>query len=54
MSSKLPVLLEKQAIPDNSYWLECKRRAEILNIPAWMIAEEGFRHPEKIHTHAKK
>ena len=30
-------VLEKQAAPDLSFWEECKRQAEILNIPAFAI-----------------
>jgi|TARA_R110000822_G_scaffold97843_3_gene221778 hypothetical protein len=47
-------VLEKQAAPDLSFWEECKRQAEILNIPAWMIAEEGFKHPVDLYSLKKR
>lgn len=37
----------KTESPDTEFWQECRRRAEILNIPAWQLAEEGFWHHEK-------
>lgn len=30
--------------PDADYWQECRRRAERLNMPAWLLAENEFRH----------
>jgi hypothetical protein len=36
----------KTESPDTEFWQECRRRAEILNIPAWQLAEEDFRHEE--------
>jgi hypothetical protein len=47
-------VLEKQAAPDLFFWEECKRQAEILNIPAWMIAEEGFKHPVDLYSLKKR
>jgi hypothetical protein len=26
------------------YWQECRRRAQILNIPAWQLAENEWNH----------
>lgn len=30
--------------PDADYWQECRRRAEKLNMPAWLLAENEFQH----------
>lgn len=30
--------------PETTFWQECRKRAEELGIPAWMLAEEGFQH----------
>jgi len=38
-----PVPLKNES-PDTDFWRECRRRAAILNIPAWQLAEEGFSH----------
>ncbi len=38
-----PVTLKTES-PDTDFWQECRRRAAILNIPAWQLAEEGFSH----------
>ena len=32
------------ATPSELFWAECRRQAEILNIPAWKLAEEFYRH----------
>ena len=32
--------------PDEEFWQSCRKRAAVLNIPAWRIAEEQFQHPE--------
>jgi hypothetical protein len=49
-----PAVLEKQAIPDLIFWDECKRWANLLNIPAWKIAEDGFNHPLDLHSLKKE
>lgn len=46
--------LEKQATPEISYWQSCKSKAKILNIPAWMIAEENFVHSNKREDRTSK
>jgi hypothetical protein len=38
-----PVPLKKE-LSDTEFWQECRRRAAVLNIPAWQLAEEGFLH----------
>jgi hypothetical protein len=30
--------------PSELFWAECRRQAEILNIPAWKLAEELYQH----------
>jgi hypothetical protein len=41
-----PVTLKTES-PDTDFWQECRRLAAILNIPAWQLAEEGFKHEDK-------
>lgn len=36
-----PAFLED---PETQYWQECRRRAEILNVPAWSLAENEWAH----------
>jgi hypothetical protein len=33
--------------PDTEFWRLCRQRGCDLNIPAWMLAEEGFRHEQR-------
>jgi hypothetical protein len=30
--------------PETKFWQECRQRAAKLGVPAWLLAEEGFRH----------
>lgn len=32
--------------PQTDFWERCKEEASLSNIPAWMLAEEGFTHEE--------
>jgi len=32
--------------PEPEFWERCKEQASLSNIPAWMLAEEGFTHEE--------
>jgi hypothetical protein len=32
--------------PEPEFWGRCKEQASLSNIPAWMLAEEGFTHEE--------
>lgn len=45
VSSLETVAFVTEETPDVKFWAECRRRALELNIPAWRLAEEGFRHP---------
>jgi len=33
--------------PDTEFWQLCRQRSSELGIPAWMLAEEGFRHEQR-------
>lgn len=44
MASVPPKTSEFVDTPEVQFWQECRRRAEDLGIPAWMLAEEGFTH----------
>ncbi len=33
--------------PDTEFWRLCRQRGSELNVPAWMLAEEGFRHEQE-------
>jgi hypothetical protein len=46
MAAVHPVSFDTREATESEFWQECRRRAEILNIPAWMLAEEGFLHKE--------
>ncbi len=46
MAAVHPVTFDTPETSEAEFWQECRRRAEILNIPAWMLAEEGFLHKE--------
>lgn len=45
MTALRTVLPVTEETPDAEFWAECRRRALELNVPAWQLAEEGFRHP---------
>jgi hypothetical protein len=32
--------------PPTDFWDRCKEEAFLSNVPAWMLAEEGFTHEE--------
>ena len=32
--------------PKPEFWERCKEEAFLSNVPAWMLAEEGFTHEE--------
>jgi hypothetical protein len=32
--------------PATDFWEQCKEQAFLSNVPAWLIAEEGFTHEE--------
>jgi len=44
MASVPPKTSEFVDTPEVQFWQECRKRAEALGIPAWMLAEEGFTH----------
>jgi hypothetical protein len=46
MAAVHPVTFDTQKASEIEFWQECRRRAEILNVPAWLLAEEGFLHGE--------
>jgi hypothetical protein len=33
--------------PDTEFWQLCRQRSSELGVPAWMLAEEGFRHEQR-------
>lgn len=33
--------------PDTEFWRLCRQKGSELNVPAWMLAEEGFRHEQQ-------
>jgi hypothetical protein len=43
LSAKNHILEE----PDATFWQSCRQKGAELNIPAWMLAEDGFRHEQK-------
>jgi hypothetical protein len=46
MAAVHPVSFDTREATESEFWQECRRRAEILNIPAWMVAEEHFLHDD--------
>ena len=38
-----PVTKEKL---ETEHWQECRKKAALLNIPAWQLAENGYKHRE--------
>jgi hypothetical protein len=46
MAAVHPVSFDTREATESEFWQECRRRAEILNIPAWRLAEEYFQHAE--------
>lgn len=32
--------------PETVFWQQCRKRAEELGVPAWLLAEENFIHAE--------
>jgi len=33
--------------PDTAFWQLCRQKSSEIGVPAWMLAEEGFRHEQR-------
>jgi hypothetical protein len=47
MAVELPATFKELDDPDAAFWSECRKRAAILNVPAWKLAEDSYQHPKK-------